>query len=93
MKINIIARLKNKTLVISAVSLIVAFIYRFLSLIDIVPDIAQTEIIENIGMLINVLAFFGVLIDPTTEGMSDSERAMTYGTAYDERFVGVLENE
>ena len=87
MKINIIERLKNKTFVISAVSLIIAFVYRFLSLIDIVPTVAETEIIENIGMLINILAFFGVLIDPTTEGINDSERAMTYGTIYDERLV------
>lgn len=93
MKINIIERLKNKTFVISAVSLIVAFIYRFLSLIDIVPTVTETAIIENIGMFINILAFFGVLIDPTTKGINDSERAMTYGTIYDERLLEGKENE
>ncbi len=93
MKINIIERLKNKTFVISAVSLIIAFVYRFLSLIDIVPAVAETEIIENIGMFINILAFLGVLIDPTTEGINDSERAMTYGTIYDERLVEGEEHE
>lgn len=78
MKINIVARLKNKTFVISAIALIIAFVYRFLSVCEIVPKVGETEIVEVIGMFIDILVFFGILVDPTTEGVSDSDRAMGY---------------
>ncbi len=87
MKINIIARLKNKTFVVSAVALIVSFIYRILSIMEVVPSVNESEIIELAGMVINILALFGVLVDPTTEGISDSERALTYCTLYDRRLT------
>lgn len=94
MKINIKARLKNKTFVISAVTLIIAVGYRILALFDIIPQLEQTELLEVLGMVVNVLAFFGVLVDPTTEGVSDSERALTYCTDGDVRKCGeVTANE
>jgi phi LC3 family holin len=38
-------------------------------------------------MLVNILAFVGVIVDPTTDGFNDSDRAMLYFTDYDERNV------
>lgn len=85
MKINLKARLKNKTFVISALTLLIAIAYRILALFDIIPQIAQTELLDVLGMVVNILAFFGVLVDPTTQGISDSERALTYCTDSDVR--------
>ena len=85
MKINWKARFKNKTFVISMTALIISFVYRILSMLDVVPQISQSEIMELVGFVINILAFMGVLVDPTTDGMSDSERAMTYCTECDVR--------
>lgn len=85
MKINWKARFKNKMFVLSAAALIVSFIYQMLSTFDIVPKITENEISGLITMAVNILAFLGVLVDPTTEGMSDSERALTYYTENDER--------
>ncbi len=85
MKINIKARLKNKVFVLSAAALIVSFVYQMLSAFDIVPKITENEITVLITMAVNILAFFGVVVDPTTEGVSDSERAMTYCTGCDAR--------
>ena len=85
MKINIKARLKNKMFVLSASALVVSFAYQMLSAFDIVPKISESEISGLVTMLVNILAFFGVLVDPTTEGISDSERAMTYCTDCDAR--------
>lgn len=78
MKINLKARLKNKTFIISAIALVLSFVYRILSVAEIVPDVAESEILEIAGMGVNILAFLGVLVDPTTEGLSDSERALMY---------------
>ena len=78
MKINIKARLKNTTFVVSMATLVVSFVYKILSLADIVPKVSENEILELISLLVNVLAFSGVIVDPTTKGFSDSDRAMTY---------------
>lgn len=89
MKINLKARLKNKTFVISAVTLCVSFIYKLLGLAGVVPAFSEYEVMSLFDMLTNTLALAGVLVDPTTEGFSDSDSAMTYCTDCDERFSEV----
>ena len=78
MKINIKARLKNKTFVVSVITLTISFIYKLLALTDIVPEVSENELLELISLFINILALAGVVVDPTTNGFSDSEIAMTY---------------
>lgn len=85
MKINIKARLKNKVFVLSASALIISFVYRLLDVLGVVPHITESEITELFAMAVNILAFFGVLVDPTTDGFGDSERALTYETEKDVR--------
>ena len=87
MKINFKARLKNKTFLISAGVLIVSFVYSLLALFDIVPSVGEKQITELLTMAVNMLALAGVVVDPTTNGFNDSERAMTYYTACDCRQV------
>ena len=88
MKLNWKARFKNKTFVISFVTLIVAFVYQMLGLFGIVPSISESSIVNVVTIIINILATFGVLVDPTTNGVSDSDRALTYYTDADERAKG-----
>lgn len=88
MKLNWKARFKNKTFVISFVTLIVAFVYQMLGLFGIVPSISESSIVNVVTIVINILATFGVLVDPTTNGVSDSDRALTYYTDADERAKG-----
>ena len=38
-------------------------------------------------MAVNILALLGVVVDPTTKGICDSDRALTYYTDSDERMV------
>ena len=85
MKINFKARLKNKVFILSASALVVSFVYQMLSAFDIVPKITESEITGLITVAVNILALLGVIVDPTTEGISDSERAMTYCTPCDIR--------
>lgn len=80
MKINWKARFHNKTFVATFAVLVVAFIYQMLGLFDVVPKIGEDTVTTLITMIINMLAALGVLVDPTTEGISDSDRAMTYYT-------------
>ena len=87
MKINWKARFKNKTFVITFSTLVIAFVYQVLSLFGVVPPISEQSLVNVITMLINILAFVGVVIDPTTDGMNDSDRAMLSFTEFDERNV------
>ena len=85
MKINIQARLKNKVFLVSISVLLVSIIYKVLSLFGIAPSIDESAALEVVSMIIDFLALLGVVVDPTTTGLNDSERAMTYFTENDER--------
>lgn len=58
-----------------------------LGLFGIVPSISEDSLVNFLTILINILATLGVVVDPTTDGIKDSDRAMTYFTDYDERMV------
>ncbi len=77
-KINWKARLKNKTFLISLGALVISFLYEILMLFEVVPQLTENELIESLNSFINILAFIGVVVDPTTKGISDSDLALTY---------------
>lgn len=85
MKINLKARLKNKTFIVSIATLLITFVYQLLSMFEVVPKVSESTIVNLLGMVVNLLAGLGVLVDPTTNGINDSERAMTYYTENDVR--------
>lgn len=85
MKINIKQRFKNKTFVISLITLILATIYQILGMFDIVPKVSEDTLTGVLMLVVNFLSALGILVDPTTEGLNDSARALTYGTQDDVR--------
>ncbi len=56
----------------------VAFLYQVCGLIGFVPPISQDLVIQLGGLVVNVLVALGVVVDPTTAGVKDSEQAMLY---------------
>lgn len=76
--INWKVRFKNKTWLISFVVTVLAFVYQVLGLFEITPAISQNDVVQLITLIVNMLAAVGVVVDPTTAGVSDSQRAMTY---------------
>lgn len=58
--------------------MIISFIYKILSLFQIVPDFSENELFDVVSTVISFLGLMGVVVDPTTEGLSDSERALSY---------------
>jgi len=79
MKINWKIRLQNKTWVVSMVCAVIAFVYQLFGLCGVVPAINEEAVVQLVGMVANILVGLGILIDPTTKGIEDSDRAMTYG--------------
>ena len=78
MRINWKLRLKNKTTFAALVACVVTFVYQILGIFDIVTAISEAEVIQIVSVILNLLAALGILVDPTTEGTSDSPRALTY---------------
>jgi phi LC3 family holin len=77
-KINWKLRLKNKTTLVSLTACIVAFVYQILAILNIVPAVTEETIMQLVSLLINLLVTLGVVVDPTTNGIKDSVRAMAY---------------
>ncbi len=80
MKIDIKKRLKNKTFLVSGGMLIISFVYGLLKLFEIIPEAPESEMVSLLEMGLNVLAFFGVINDPTTKGFWDSEKNLNDNT-------------
>lgn len=78
MKINWKLRMKNKTTLMALAAAVLSLVYIVLDVCDIAPDITQSQVMEWVAAVLNVLALVGVITDPTTEGISDSERALHY---------------
>jgi len=77
-KLNLKLRFKNKATLAALLALAVTFVYQVLGIFDVVPAIGQSDVINIIGIILNMLVFLGVITDPTTDGIADSVLAMTY---------------
>ena len=78
MKIKWKVRLKNKTWLLAFAGAIVAFVYQILGMLGVVAPIAEDNVTQIIGLLVNLLVALGIVQDPTTAGMSDSSEALSY---------------
>ena len=78
MKINWKLRLQNKATLTALVMAMVALVYQVLGVFGVVPRVMQDQLTTIISMVINILCLLGIVVDPTTAGVSDSVRAMSY---------------
>jgi phi LC3 family holin len=78
MKINWKVRLRNKPWLMSIIALVITFVYDLLAMLEIVPSVTEEWIMGIVQTALTLLTALGVLIDPTTQGIADSERAMLY---------------
>ena len=78
MKINWKVRLHNKTWLASVIALIVSFVYDLLAMFEFVPPLSEDWLLSLLQTLLTLLTALGVVIDPTTDGAADSDRAMNY---------------
>ena len=78
MKINLKLRLKNKTTLITLLITLATALYKVLEIFNVTPAIPYKEVENLIYVVVGVLASLGIIVDPTTKGIGDSDRAMTY---------------
>lgn len=78
MNINWVLRLKNKATLTALIAAALAFGYQVAGIFGAVPPVSQDELAQAAMLLVNLLVALGVVVDPTTAGIGDSERAMNY---------------
>ncbi len=84
MKLNWKVRFKNKVWLGSFCSLIIGFVYSLLALFDVFPAVTQNLVVQLLNQVLTFLGLIGVIVDPTTAGLGDSERAMGYVEPWDD---------
>lgn len=78
--INWKVRIKNKLFWTSLIPAVIILIEMILSLFGFEADLGQigNKLIDTVNALFVVLSLTGIVIDPTTEGFSDSSQALLY---------------
>lgn len=80
MKINWKVRVKSKIFWVSLISALLLFVQSCLNVFGV--EIEVVSLNESLNLVINsfftLLAVLGVVTDPTTKGISDSQRALSY---------------
>lgn len=71
-------RLKNKTTLIALIGALAALVYQVLGAFGVTPGISEDTVLEIAGLAVNALCLLGIVVDPTTEGVRDSDRALEY---------------
>lgn len=80
--INWRVRLKNKTFWLTAVPAALLLISQILKLFGVEWDYTglAEQLTAIVGTIFAILALLGVVNDPTTQGVGDSQQALTYET-------------
>ncbi len=80
MKLNFKVRLKNKVFWLTLIPALLILVQAVLALFGVTADTAELEarLLDLVNALFAVLAILGIVADPTTEGLQDSDRAMLY---------------
>lgn len=80
MKINWLVRIKNKNFWIALVPAVLLLVQVVLAVFDVTIDIGDlgNKLLAVVNAAFAVLTILGIVTDPTTKGISDSEQAMTY---------------
>lgn len=80
--INWKVRVLNKTFWLTLVPALALLLQAFLSVFGVKIELGETidKLLVFINALFAVLVIVGIVNDPTTIGISDSSRAMTYET-------------
>ena len=76
--INWKLRFQNRATLWSIISLVVSLAYRILDAVGVIPPFTADFVLEIAADVLTLLGLLGVIVDPTTDGVPDSKRAMGY---------------
>ena len=73
MKINWSLRFHNKVWLTTLLAVVCTFVFNLLDLFGIETTVAQEQVMQRGAALLSLRSTLGVVIDPTTPGVSDSQ--------------------
>lgn len=78
--INWTVRLKNKAFWVAIISAILLLVQVVAAVFGITIDLGElgNKLLEVVNAAFGVLTILGIVTDPTTKGISDSDNALTY---------------
>ncbi len=73
-------RIRNKTFWLAIIPAILLLIQQICAVFGIAIDISglSDQLLGIVGTVFGILSILGIVVDPTTYGIGDSELAMTY---------------
>ena len=79
LKINFLARAKNKLFWMALIPALFLLVQMVAAIFGFNFDLSELQgrVVAAVDALFAVLVILGVVVDPTTEGLCDSEQAMT----------------
>lgn len=91
--INWKVRLKNRAFWLAAIPAALLLVQTVAALFGIRWDFGDVgeKLVAVVNAVFALLTILGVVVDPTTEGVSDSRKAMTYCAPYCDRKAGQQE--
>lgn len=80
MKINPIARIKNKSFWLSFIPAVLLLVQVIAAVFGYTLNLGDlgNKLLDVVNALFAVLCLLGIVVDPTTAGISDSEEALSY---------------
>ena len=78
MNINWKVRFRNRVWLTAFLSALVSFAFTLMELFGVTPALEESTLMQALQALLLVLTGLGVVVDPTTQGVSDSARALGY---------------
>ena len=80
MKVNWKVRIKNEAFWIALIPALILLVQAVADVFGYVLDLGYlgNKLVEIVKIVFTILALLGIVTDPTTAGISDSKRALTY---------------
>jgi phi LC3 family holin len=84
MKLNLKVRAKNKVFWVTLIPAVLLLVQLVLALFGITFNLEQLQgqIIAIVDVVFVILSTLGIVVDPTTKGLADTDRAMTFEEPY-----------
>lgn len=94
MKINWKVRLRHRQFWVAVISAVVLLSTDIATLFNIDITMISTEVQQALESVLMLLALFGIIIDPTTDGINDSAKALNYSKPHkDEKDLPVPDEQ
>ena len=76
MNINWRLRLKNKATLTALISALVVFVFQVVVALGVTLPVGADQVMQAVTAVLTVLAALGIVTDPTTSGVGDSDEAL-----------------